>query len=281
MFITRTLSSIVLVLIALGTILSGDWVLAITLAIISVVGYFELTKAMNKQSYENEKNNGFAFNKNKPSLLGFLGIILFYILGYFSTNWALLFMVVIGMIMFTMFIYVFAFPKYHIEQIMSCIFSFIYGPVMLSFVFFTRELPYGIYLVWLIFISSWISDTCAYLVGITIGKHKYVPKLSPKKSLEGAIGGVIGAGLVGGLYGYFLLEPIITTMNVTGVLVLICMVGSVISQVGDLTASAIKRNYDIKDYGALIPGHGGIMDRFDSVIFTAPIIYFLALFLIK
>ena len=151
---------------------------------------------------------------------------------------------------------------------------------MLSCIYLVRSLPYGIYSVWMIFISSWICDTCAYIVGMLIGKHKMVPKLSPKKSIEGAVGGVVGAAIVGALYGYFVVESVITEQNVTWAFVLISAVGAVISQIGDLAASAIKRNHDIKDYGKLIPGHGGVMDRFDSVIFTAPMIYLLVLILI-
>ena len=128
----------------------------------------------------------------------------------------------------------------------------------------------------MIFISSWICDTCAYAVGIVIGKHKMVPKLSPKKSIEGAIGGVLGAAIVGGLYGYFVVEPVITEQNVTWVFVLISAAGAVISQIGDLAASAIKRNHDIKDYGKLIPGHGGIFDRVDGLLPVALILGALA-----
>ena len=108
-----------------------------------------------------------------------------------------------------------------------------------------------------------------------------VPRLSPKKSIEGAVGGVAGSALVGALYGYFVVESMITDQKVAWIFVLIGAFGAVISQVGDLTASAIKRNHDIKDYGKLIPGHGGVMDRFDSVIFTAPMIYLLVLVFIK
>lgn len=133
----------------------------------------------------------------------------------------------------------------------------------------------------MIFISSWICDTCAYVVGMLFGKHKLAPVLSPKKSIEGALGGVAGSALVGAVYGYFVVEPAISGQQVTWIFLLISMVGAVISQVGDLAASAIKRNHDIKDYGKLIPGHGGVMDRFDSVIFTAPMIYFLAVLLIR
>ena len=135
-------------------------------------------------------------------------------------------------------------------------------------------MPDGKYLVWLIVLSSWGCDTCAYAVGMLIGKHKLAPVLSPKKSIEGAIGGVVGAALIGYIYGmFFWLDP--------PECALLCAVGAVVSQVGDLAASAIKRNHNIKDYGHLIPGHGGILDRFDSVIFTAPIIYILAVIFLK
>ena len=134
----------------------------------------------------------------------------------------------------------------------------------------------GAYLVWLIFLCSWGCDTCAYCVGKLIGKHKMSPKLSPHKSVEGAIGGVVGAALLTALYSFIFKDAMGLTGNEIWLLAGISAIGALISMVGDLTASAIKRNYDIKDYGKLIPGHGGILDRFDSVIFTAPIIYYLA-----
>ena len=157
---------------------------------------------------------------------------------------------------------------------MAAYFSLIYAPVTLSFVYLARHYEGGIYLVWVIFISSWVSDTFAYLVGVMLGKHKLAPVLSPKKSIEGSVGGIVGAVLIGAVYGSFL-NSAFGVQYMGGILAFIGGVGSVISQVGDLAASAIKRNHNIKDYGKLIPGHGGIMDRFDSVIFTAPIIYLL------
>ena len=129
-------------------------------------------------------------------------------------------------------------------------------------------------LVWLVFLSSWGADTCAYCVGRLFGKHKMAPVLSPKKSVEGAVGGVIGAGLLGFIFAHVFHEP-------TVAYAVICAAGALISMVGDLAASAIKRDKGIKDYGKLIPGHGGVLDRFDSVIFTAPVIYFLSLILIS
>ena len=176
--------------------------------------------------------------------------------------------IIISMILI-LFVYVFGYPKYHAEQVMAAFFGVVYVAVMLSFIYLTRSLPDGKFLVWLIFLCSWGCDTCAYCVGMLIGKHKMAPVLSPKKSIEGAVGGVAGAALLGVIYAA-------ATQGKMAEYALICAVGALISMVGDLAASAIKRNQNIKDYGKLIPGHGGILDRFDSVIITAPVIYYLA-----
>ena len=172
-----------------------------------------------------------------------------------------------------MFVYVFTYPAYQAVQVMPALFGIVYVAVMLSFIYLTRCLPGGKFHVWLIFLCSWGCDTCAYCVGMLIGKHKMAPVLSPKKSVEGAVGGVVGAALLGIIYAAVTKGPIVEYA-------VICAVGALISMVGDLAASAIKRNQGIKDYGKLIPGHGGILDRFDSVIFTAPVIYFLSIMMI-
>ena len=159
---------------------------------------------------------------------------------------------------------------------LTVFFGVFYVAVMLSYIYQTRMLEDGDIVVWLIFLSSWGCDTCAYCAGMLLGKHKMAPKLSPKKSVEGGIGGVLGAALLGVLFALAVNQ---WAGAQAGVLeyAIICGVGGMISQVGDLAASAIKRNHEIKDYGKLIPGHGGILDRFDSVIFTAPIIYYLTM----
>ena len=139
-------------------------------------------------------------------------------------------------------------------------------------------------LLWMIVIFSFSakvaedSEEMSRSVGMLIGKHKMAPRLSPKKSVEGGIGGILGAALLGALFALAMNQWAGAEASVLHY-ALICAVGGMISQVGDLAASAIKRNHDIKDYGKLIPGHGGILDRFDSVIFTAPVIYYLSVFL--
>lgn len=271
----RTISAVILVMAALATILPGGIILALTLYTISIIGFFELTKACGVRVQDKAGNYG---DINGLERMGILCITAYYAVMYFVQDTTYSMPLVIMMLIALMFVYVFGFSKYNANQVMNTYFSLIYAPVMLSFVFLTRQLENGIYLVWMIFISSWISDTCAYLVGVMIGKHKLAPVLSPKKSIEGSVGGIAGAAIVGALFGAYL-DRALYTENFVVILAIVGGVGSVISQVGDLAASAIKRDHDIKDYGRLIPGHGGIMDRFDSVIFTAPITYFLIIML--
>mgnify|MGYP003367827324 FL=1 len=258
MFKTRLISGIVLVIIALATIISGSWILFFTLLAVSLIGMRELYKVM-KVSDE---------HVTVLELVGYLGAVLYYIaMKADFENYGTM-AIIISMILI-LFVYVFGYPKYHAEQVMAAFFGVVYVAVMLSFIYLTRSLPDGKFLVWLIFLCSWGCDTCAYCAGMLIGKHKMAPVLSPKKSIEGAVGGVAGAALLGVIYAA-------ATQGKMAEYALICAVGALISMVGDLAASAIKRNQNIKDYGKLIPGHGGILDRFDSVIITAPVIYYLA-----
>lgn len=267
MFKSRLISGILLVVLALFTVGSGGYILATTLWLISLIAFRELCLACKIQEHGKKQNT--------LEVVGYIFTTLYYIDMAVLKNYHLMIMIAIMALVILLVVYVFKFPKYHANQIMSTYFAFIYASVLFSFVYLTRELEYGVYFVWVIFISSWISDTCAYCVGMLFGKHKLAPVLSPKKSIEGSIGGIVGSAIVGALFGYFVVEQVITSAQVTWVFALIGGCGSVVSQIGDLAASAIKRNYDIKDYGKLIPGHGGIMDRFDSVLITAPIIYFM------
>ena len=126
-------------------------------------------------------------------------------------------------------------------------------------------------MIWIVILASFGSDIFAYFTGFLIGKHKLAPVLSPKKTIEGAVGGLIGAGVVCALFACLVIGGFTWTTAIE--FFVIGAIAGGISQCGDLTASAFKRKMGIKDYGNLIPGHGGIMDRFDSVIFTAPFVF--------
>lgn len=268
MFVTRLISGIVLILIELVTLYFSGIPLAAFLLFISLVGYLEITKTMQVRK-ENEKINTF-------EMIGLIGIVAYYLVMYFTGFNSYLVLVGMATFLIIMSAYVFGFSKFHASQVAPAIMAFVYVPVCLSFIYATRELEYGIYIVWLILICSWGCDTCAYCVGVLFGKHKMAPVLSPKKSIEGAVGGVVGAAGIGALFGWFVNSRVDSSVNFIILFAIISAIGALISMVGDLAASAIKRNFDVKDYGKLIPGHGGVMDRFDSVIFASPIIYFLA-----
>ena len=287
MFVTRLVSGIILVAVALATILLGGPVLLATILFITLVGMHEFYGAMRivKPNRAQKKVEGKEYEakdkfiKEAPdssitilAAVGFCGAV-GYDLALFFCPENIWLMEIVAVFLMILVVYVFTFPAYGAEDVIAAFFGFVYLAVNLGFVYTTRTLPTGKILVWLIFLSSWGADTCAYCVGRLIGKHKMAPVLSPKKSIEGAVGGFIGAALLGLLYATILKQPQIPYT-------IICAAGALISMVGDLAASAVKRDKGIKDYGFLIPGHGGILDRFDSMIFTAPVIYYLGLLLL-
>ncbi len=170
------------------------------------------------------------------------------------------------------------------EQAITAIFASVCVPYSFSLMIVFRDINEhiagytkidGIYLLLFSIFSSWMTDTFAYFVGSMLGKHKLCPKISPKKSVEGAIGGIVGAVLLNVLL-LFVFKKFFFTEE-TGLsyiaVIFLSIILSVVSMFGDLAASTIKRNFGIKDFGKLLPGHGGIMDRFDSVLFVMPVLY--------
>ena len=162
--------------------------------------------------------------------------------------------------------------------IMFCFYSLIYLKQLLP-----RD-TYGydaLYFIFLILGFAWGGDSAAYFTGRAFGKHKLAPVVSPNKTVEGAVGGMLGSMLLGAgvtacytaLHGKLVGVPLDTLgWRYYAVVVLLAGVGSLLGIVGDLFASVIKRQCGIKDYGTIFPGHGGIMDRFDSVLFIAPFV---------
>ena len=278
---TRIISGVVITVLCVVLGFLGGWPLGAVLGACSVIGYIEVTRALA------------VHEQGKPmNVLEYLGIgcvVLFWgLLIYLEqtrdmtrffrdANFVTL-LVIIAILCLEMMVYVFTFPLFHADQVIDAIFSFVYVAVMMSCIFRARSLPFGMCVYALIFFCSWVCDTCAWAVGRKFGKHKLAPVLSPKKSVEGAVGGAAGSAIACLIMAvavhHFMHISLEREFLILGV------AGGIISQVGDLTASAIKRNHGIKDYGRVIPGHGGIMDRFDSAIFTAPVVYYLAVWLL-
>ena len=147
-----------------------------------------------------------------------------------------------------------------------------------SLVYIHDYIPYGSYIYLLSFICAWVTDVFAYFTGMLLGKHKLIPAVSPKKTVEGAVGGVAFCVLATVLFG-FIIEKFFNAQGITNanylVLIVTGLCASVVSQTGDLIMSVVKRHYGIKDYGKLFPGHGGVLDRFDSVLAVSLILAFI------
>lgn len=164
--------------------------------------------------------------------------------------------------------------------IINSIYYLFFGTIkLLDFIHFIFSIvyisiPMGLFLkignsynIWIVYIISWGTDTFAYLVGVLFGKYKLCPSISPKKTIEGSIGGVLGAVILLNIFNIYLFKYNFIFINITAIFT------SVIAQMGDLFASKIKRESLIKDFGNLISGHGGVLDRFDSILFVVPVIY--------
>lgn len=264
---TRIISGAVLAVGGIAVLILGGPVLLAVLAFASLVGMDEFCKA----------TGAVPKNGKRPAVLltAFAGCAAYYAVMYFKGEeycLALLSLVILAVLA----CYVLTFSKISSSAAVDAAFSFVYVGVMLGFIYLIRVSAYGLRIVWFVFLSSWVADTCAYFAGRFLGKHKMSPVLSPKKTVEGAVGGIAGAAAAGLLFSAIVMKGSFLWQSAV-----ICGIGAVISIFGDLAASAVKRDRGIKDYGSLIPGHGGILDRFDSVIFTAPVIYFLSLLLIN
>ncbi|MCC5909834.1 MAG: phosphatidate cytidylyltransferase [Clostridiaceae bacterium] len=255
----RIISGVVGIPLLFFIISRGDFILYFSVMAVAIVGLYEFYNAMKVKGL------------NPMTTLGYFistGILMVFI---YSRNDLLLFFLFITIITISG-ILLMSF-KYTVIDGSITIYGVLYVTVFLGHIILTDKLENSA-IIWLIFIIAWATDTFAYFGGFFWGKRKLCPEISPKKTIEGAIAGVLGSMFACGFFGYLFLSEYSITIIILG------MVGSVISQAGDLTASQIKRYAGVKDYGNLIPGHGGILDRFDSILFTAPtVFYFYTLFI--
>lgn len=251
---TRVLSALIMLPLMAVIYFGGLWLVAMCFAI-GVLGVREFFK-------------GFETLGIKPSFPiavgSAIGLYSIFLLGG-RTEWFLCwgFLSVLASLL-----YLFDIDKRKLEDAMATITGIFYVVYFSFHVVLVEHTGNASILVWLIVLSAFGSDVMAYFTGMSIGRHKLCPKISPKKTIEGAVGGVLGSILLCGIFGFFFANQYFVHCLAIGA------IGAVISQCGDLTASIFKRKMGIKDYGNLIPGHGGILDRFDSVLFTAPAVYY-------
>ncbi|MCC8015555.1 MAG: phosphatidate cytidylyltransferase [Eubacterium sp.] len=265
--IIRILTAVVGLPFLVGLVWFGGVPLVLAAGVLSLIGMYEFYKATGGKIKE-VHFIGFAFEL----------LYLFFLLRYDSVRdvFTVVFMSLPGFIAVLMAYLTLRHDRCSINDITSALFGFLYVGCLLGLIPILRETEGGFYLIWYVFIFAFASDTGAYFVGVKFGKHRLAPVLSPKKSIEGAVGGLITSGIVSAVY-YFAYSDSFTLSH--GVLVFAFgVLGSVFAQMGDLAASAVKRESGIKDYGSIFPGHGGVLDRFDSVLFTSVCVFLIKIF---
>ncbi len=247
----------------IAVLLADVRVLSLVLGVISVIGLSEMYNA-----------TGILKKQNKLCMFSYIySMLLFIFIGFMPTP-ALVLAAMLFVYVFCLIVYmIFNHETCDFSSVCSLFFQTVYVSVSFSHVVLLRRLEYGNYLIWFVFITAWLSDTMAYAVGLKFGRNKLIPSISPKKTVEGAFGGLGGAVLFNLIYGLICSFGFDLQVNYF-LLIVMALVAGVISQLGDLSASCIKREYNLKDYSNLLPGHGGIIDRFDSVLFIAPAIYY-------
>lgn len=216
--------------------------------------------------------HGFLKEKVESLLLAILipGVVLF---GDAQLLVALLAFAIIAV--FIVFLWKVNETNFDVSSVAKVIFGMVYIPLLTSHFILLRKLDSGIYWILLVLVISIVGDTVALYVGKSLGKRKLIPLVSPGKTVEGTIGLIVGGTIAAFIFGYYLMPRI----SLIHFLILGCVAG-IIGQLGDLCESAIKRNYGRKDASSLLPGHGGLMDRMDSLIFVAPFVYYYRIFVI-
>lgn len=254
---TRIITALVLLCIFVPVLIFSDTVVfPVAIGIISAVGAYEYLKCI-------------GYGKRVCVYLPACAIsFLLPLFAHYSNGVS--YIVIVLAVAFSYMFYLFAYAVFcrgresfsHVAGVFTGVFYILFSFTCLVII---RRIPYGEYIYLLAFIGAWITDTFAYFTGWICGKHKLIPEISPKKTIEGALGGIVFCVLSFALFGLFVGARTGVTPNYIALCVSALFV-SVISQIGDLVFSLIKREHGVKDYGKIFPGHGGVLDRFDSVI---------------
>lgn len=264
----RYIGALILAPLIVFLFLGGEY-LKYLVMVLSLLGMHEFYKVSTKKHY-------------KPiTLVGYILCIVYYLnmSNDFSTSFNVYILIAI---IFLLLCIPVVYTNYNFVDVALTTFGFLYVAVFFSFIVFINKKIHGEYLVWIIFICSWVCDTSAYYAGRFLGKggkHKLCPKVSPNKTIEGSIGGLFGSALGCTIYGYAISKygvPIeLYHYPIIGVL---C---GIFGQFGDLIASSIKRFVGAKDYSNLIPGHGGVLDRFDSILLVSVVVFYYITFILN
>jgi len=249
---TRVITAIVALPLLFFVLISGGKVLLAATLLLSLIGLYEFYKAVSK-SYKPIVWSGYIM-----TIALFGGFIGDFSKDYFTMIVTMFLFILLGVVVFT---------KNTLPGAMVTFIGFFYVSFSLSHLMMISDMDHNFF-IWYPFIIAFVTDTFAYFTGKLIGKHKLIPSVSPNKTIEGSIGGIVACLIVSYLYAVWF-KP-----DFQFYAIFLGLIGSIFSQVGDLIASKIKRIFDIKDFGKIMPGHGGVLDRFDSLIITLPLVYY-------
>jgi phosphatidate cytidylyltransferase len=258
----RVVSSIVAIPMLLFFVITGGVIFKLGVIVVTAIALYEYISV-------------YKHNRDKViSWVLILGFILYYSTIFLGNNNVVL-PVIYLIVILSMSVPIFN-RYYSVISSALTIIGFIYIVNFFSLLILIRNNPNGNSLIWLVFIIAFVSDTFAYYSGRFFGKNKLCPEVSPKKTVEGSIGGILGSVIGVTIWWLFAKDVGFSWYH----LFFLGIIGGVLSQIGDLSASLIKRYIGVKDYGNIMPGHGGVLDRFDSILFTAPIVYYYIIFLL-
>ncbi len=267
---TRIITSVVAIVVFLPFLIFSDtWVFGLGIALCSCVSVFEMLRCVGLRK---------KYAVSLP-LLALGAVLPMYI--YFAGGYVAFLRVAVPCMLLCMLwllaVSVFSLERITISDVSTAAFLCFYIIVSFSSILFLRYYDeQGAYTYLLIFVGAWVTDIFAYFSGMLLGKHKLIPEISPKKTVEGSIGGILFCGLAFVLYGFILRHWFHIATNFSYLLLFVYGVAvSVVSQIGDLAMSAVKRHYHIKDYGKILPGHGGFLDRFDSILAVSVVLFVL------
>ena len=252
----RVISAIIMIMVFVPFLLIGEIPFVVFMTILGVCGFYELIKARESK-------------KNFPIVLkaiAYFIVICFCIYNANSIEFAYKFdyrvMAAIIFLFTSPMVFINNTKKYNLNDALFLIGSILFVGLSFNLIIITRNYDIN-YIIYLLLITT-ITDTFALFTGMLVGKHKLCPSISPKKTIEGLIGGVVMGTFVASAFYYTVINGSISIPILVAVTVVLCLIG----QLGELVFSSIKRYYDVKDFANLIPGHGGILDRFDSLIFV-------------
>ena len=255
--VTRVISAAVLIAMIIVSLLIGKTAFFVIAFLINTIGLYEFANVVDS------KTDKFTPTKIIYIIIGTLPLIL----AYFNSRAVAYFIPV--MLMMTSILFILS-KKYKSDYTVYSLFGLVYLSTTLAYmVGLLKQLESreGLGIIMFAVLIAVVTDSFAYIFGVTLGKHKLCPAISPKKSIEGSVGGFLSA-IVAGIILYFVYSRFnIVDLSFIDCLVL-AVIDSILCQFGDLTASMVKRNFDVKDYGNLIPGHGGILDRIDGILFS-------------